>query len=267
MSRRVRLAAAVAVIVGLTGALLASAPASADTIPSNPDRIVEPVIAGTKVNVPFGSCTVGAVLVPKSIFSRITTYQRAVRWLVLAKHCAPMYATVSIGSSPLGNVVWRSATSDIELVRVSPRRDTSREICYAHSNSPATCSPFVSYTPRASGQVFARSAGRIARVPINGSADPDGRFCTSGWASGVQCVWHGIAMPPNAQLAYQHLAAADADELTNLAPGDSGGPVVSYSNQLLGIISSNFTSTTIMLYTPIRQVLTELFSYELAPAS
>ncbi|WP_416365253.1 trypsin-like serine protease [Rathayibacter sp. VKM Ac-2879] len=74
-------------------------------------------------------------------------------------------------------------------------------------------------------------------------------------------------MPRGISTPHHHLVAADADESTNLDFGDSGGPVLSYSNQLLGIISGNLPHSTIMLYTPIDQVLTELFSYQLAPSS
>lgn len=131
---------------------LASSIAAAQTpgvvAPRNPDRAVLPVISGSKVSTPFGSCTVGAVLVPTSIFHRLTPYQRATRWIVLAKHCAPMYASIHVGTASIGNVVWQSATSDIELVRVSPQQDQAAVLyCSSHS-SAAFCNPIQSYTPR-----------------------------------------------------------------------------------------------------------------------
>lgn len=248
--------------------LMAGAPASAATIPRNPDRAVLPVIAGSKVETPAGSCTVGAVLVPRSILSRVTPYQRATRWIVIAKHCAPLYATIHVGTRALGTVSWQSEGSDIELVRVSPAADGNALRCAPQHSNPSFCSPVRTYTPLANGQAFNRSGGVIRRVPIAGSASPGTeRFCTSGWASGLQCVWNRISMPRGISTPHHHLVAADADESTNLDFGDSGGPVLSYSNQLLGIISGNLPHSTIMLYTPIDQVLTELFSYQLAPSS
>ncbi|MDO4036470.1 trypsin-like serine protease [Clavibacter michiganensis] len=254
------------VVAVLTGTLNYATPAQAVTIPSNPDRIREPVVAGSKVNTPTGSCTVGAVLIPRSIYSRITPYQRATRWFVIAKHCARMYAPIHVGTSILGDVVWQSATSDIELVRVSPRPDPSPLICVAHHpKNPAVCSPFQTFTARAAGQVFMTARGHVARLPVTGSgAADDDRFCTSGWSTGVQCIWHGVSIPPRTPLSYEHLVAGESGQLLNLDPGDSGGPVVNYSAELLGIISSILPRTTLMLYTPMSQVLSELHDYQLA---
>lgn len=139
---------------------LASSGATAQTPrivqPRNPDRAVLPVISGSKISVPFGSCTVGAVLVPTSIFHRLTPYQRATRWIVLAKHCAPLYATIHVGTAAIGTVVWQSATSDIELVRVSPQPDQAAVLYCSSHGSAAFCNPIQSYTPRANNQSSCR---------------------------------------------------------------------------------------------------------------
>ncbi|PPT68964.1 trypsin-like serine protease [Xanthomonas arboricola] len=252
---------------------LASSIAAAQTpgvvAPRNPDRAVLPVISGSKVSIPFGSCTVGAVLVPTSIFHRLTPYQRATRWIVLAKHCAPMYASIHVGTASIGNVVWQSATSDIELVRVSPQQDQAAVLyCSSHS-SAAFCNPIQSYTPRANNQVFMPRAGREARLAVTGwSNAPDGQFCTSGWRTGVRCVWHGMSLVPGIpRPSYQHIDAAHASELNSIDNGDSGGPVVTYDRHLIGIISSGeHDGRSIAYYTPMQQVLHELYSYSLAPA-
>ncbi|MWJ08147.1 hypothetical protein DOU17_12165 [Clavibacter michiganensis subsp. michiganensis] len=177
-----------------------------------------------------------------------------------------MYAPIHVGTSILGDVVWQSATSDIELVRVSPRPDPSPLICVAHHpKNPAVCSPFQTFTARAAGQVFMTARGHVARLPVTGSgAADDDRFCTSGWSTGVQCIWHGVSIPPRTPLSYEHLVAGESGQLLNLDPGDSGGPVVNYSAELLGIISSVLPRTTLMLYTPMSQVLSELHDYQLA---
>lgn len=247
-------------MVGVVGA----APASAVDV--NPDRDALPIIAGTRIQAPGGYCTVGAVLVPKSIFSRITPYQRATRYIVTAKHCAPLYASIHMGRMAIGSVVWQSAASDIEMIRVSPQPDNNALICAAHHSAPAFCSPVQTYTPRARGQVFMLAAGHVTRQAVTGSGDPEGRFCTSGYATGVKCNFHPASLPPGRSANYAHQVAGEADEHEAFAPGDSGGPVVDYGKKLLGIISGHTPNNFYMLYTPMSQVLHELFSYELAPA-
>lgn len=249
---------------------LACSVATAQPVPPrNPDRDVLPVISGSKVSVPSGSCTVGAVLVPTSILHRLTAYQRATRWIVLAKHCAPMYATIHVGDNALGTVVWQSAASDIELVRVSPERDSYAALYCASHSSAAFCNPFQSYRPRANNQVFMPRGGREARLAVSGwSNAPDEQFCTSGWRTGVRCLWRGISIVPGMLRSnYEHTEAAESSEFNSIDHGDSGGPVVTYDRHLIGIISEGEPGgRSIFFYTPMRQVLHELFSYSLGPA-
>ncbi|WP_028215431.1 trypsin-like serine protease [Paraburkholderia mimosarum] len=236
--------------------------------PRNPDRAVLPVISGSKVSVPSGSCSVGAVLVPKSFLHRLTPYQRATRWLVLAKHCAPMYATIQVGTVAIGNVVWQSAASDIELVRVSPKPNPMSLHCASH-HSAAFCSPIQTYTPLANNQVFMPRAGQEARLAVTGWSDaPDEQFCTSGWRTGVRCVWRGMSVQAGVYRgSYEHINGAQSSELDSIENGDSGGPVVTYERQLIGIISSGEpVGRSVVYYTPMQQVLYELYSYSLAPA-
>ncbi|PMS31243.1 trypsin [Trinickia symbiotica] len=236
--------------------------------PRNPDRAVLPVISGSKVSVPFGSCSVGAVLVPRSILHRLTPYQRATRWLVLAKHCAPMHATIHVGTVAIGTVVWQSAASDIELVRVSPKPNPWSLQCSGH-HSAAFCSPIQTYTPLANNQVFMPRAGQEARLAVTGWSDaPYEQFCTSGWRTGVRCVWQGMSVEAGVyKPSYEHINAAHSSELNSIDNGDSGGPVVAYDRQLIGIISSGEPDgRSIVYYTPMQQVLYELYAYSLAPA-
>lgn len=261
-------ALAIAIIATLVSPIATAQPAVIQ--PRNPERALLPVISGSKVSVPNGSCTVGAVLVPRSIYYRLTPYQRATRWIVLAKHCAPLYASIHVGNTAIGAVVWQSAASDIELVRVSPlRRDLTPLWCSHHHSAPACISHLLSYTPLANNQVFMLRAGREERLAVNGFSNaPDDRFCTSGWRTGVRCVWQGIsAEPGRSRQRYQHVEAASSDEMNSVEPGDSGGPVVTYDRHLIGIISSNDPETrSIIYYTPMQQVLHELYNYILAPA-
>ena len=249
--------------------LSAAAQTPSASEPRNPDRNVLPVISGSKVTTPFGSCTVGAVLVPKSIFSRLTPYQRATRWIVLAKHCAPLHSTIHVGNVAIGTVVWQSAASDFEVVRVSPQLDQRQALHCAGHSVPASCSLIHSYIPLANNQVFMPRAGREARLAINGfsNAPEYARFCTSGYRTGVHCLWQGITLVPGmSRPSHEHIKAAESSELHNIDNGDSGGPVVTYDRHLVGIISSGApVGRSILYYTPMQQVLHELYSYNLAP--
>ncbi|WOA52064.1 trypsin-like serine protease [Dickeya solani] len=188
---------------------------------------------------------------------------------MLAKHCAPLYASIHMGINAVGSVVWQSAASDIELVRISPQPNPMALYCATH-RSAVFCNPFQTYTPRANNQVFMPRAGREARLPVTGwSNAPDGRFCTSGWVTGVRCVWQGITLVPGmSRPAYEHIDAANSSEFDSLGNGDSGGPVVTYDRHLIGIISSGErVNRSVLYYTPMQQVLHELYSYNLAPAN
>ena len=267
--RTLAVALSVAAAVGI--ALAGTAPASAAT--SDPDRTAAPIIAGTQVGVPGSTCTVGAVLTAKGFRSQVTAYQRATRWVVLAKRCAPLQAPVRLDGAAVGSVVWQSADSDVELAVIPPLA------CTRVRAAAGSCDPSVStYTPRASGRVFTRVGGDPARAAVTGTGQPDADpFCTSGAASGVLCSWTATRVPTASRAGAQHLAAARTDAGVGIEPGDAGGPVISATNRLYGIISgssttgttstTSTTSTTVLLYTPVQQVLTELFRYRLAPAS
>ncbi|WP_412873017.1 hypothetical protein [Curtobacterium flaccumfaciens] len=265
-------ALAVAVsLAAVVGATLTWAP-SASATTSDPDRVAAPIIAGTEVGVPGGTCTVGAALAAKGFRSQVTRYQRATRWVVLAKHCAPMQAPVQLDGTTVGSVVWQSAESDLELAVVPPLA------CTRTRAATGSCDPSVAtWTPRASGRVFTRVDGVLARPALTGIGQPDADpFCTSGASSGLLCSWTSTRVPAASRPGAQHLAAARADAGAGIEPGDAGGPVISTTNRLLGIISGSTTGaagatgstgSTVLLYTPARQVRTELFRYRLAPAS
>ncbi len=139
---------------------------------------------------------------------------------------------------------------DLELVRVPPEPNPAYTWCQAHQNSGAAiCNPYLQYRPRAHNRVFMPRGGREARVPVAGwSNAPDGQFCTSGWRTGVRCVWRGMSLGPGiAQPNYDHISAADGSEFVSLDGGDSGGPVVTYDMHLIGIISSSDERTRSIL--------------------
>ncbi|MBT1675709.1 trypsin-like serine protease [Curtobacterium aurantiacum] len=261
--RTLAVAVSLAAVVGATLAWVPSASATT----SAPDRVAAPIIAGTEVGVPGGSCTVGAVLAAKGFRSQLEQYQRATRWVVLAKHCAPLQAPVQLDGATVGSVVWQSAESDLELAVVPPLA------CTRARAASGSCDPSVAtFTPRASGRVFTRVDGVLARAAVTGTGRPDADpFCSSGAVSGVLCSWTPTGVPAGSGADSRHLAAARSTVGVGVAPGDAGGPVLSATNRLYGIISGSSTttatSTTVMLYTPVQQMLTELFRYRLAPAS
>ncbi|WP_433953803.1 trypsin-like serine protease [Curtobacterium flaccumfaciens] len=263
LARTLAVAVSLAAVVG---AALTWAP-SASAATSDSNRVAAPIIAGTEVGVPGGTCTVGAVLTAKGFRSQRKQYQRATRWVVLAKHCAPLQAPVQLDGATVGNVVWQSPESDLELAVVPPLACTrARAATGSCDQSVAT------WTPRASGRVFNRVDGGLARAAVTGIGKPDADpFCTSGAASGLLCSWTATRVPAASHPGVQHLAAARAGAGAGIEPGDAGGPVISATNRLYGIVSgSSTTSTTgstVLLYTPVQQVLTELFRYRLAPAS
>ncbi|OUE22314.1 Trypsin [Clavibacter michiganensis] len=259
-SRLLPLVAALTAVVALTA--MGAAPANADP----GDRYTLPVVAGSKIDSSAGTCSVGAVLVPRSWYLSLTPYQRATRYIVTAAHCGPMYSTVHVGVAAIGTVDWISPhNSDIELIRVSPQPDERTLYCRSHHSSAAFCSPIQTYTARANSQVFMPSRGRVARQPIQGTGTPSGRFCTSGFASSVQCVFQPVSLPRGVQTRWNHVSAGETDEHDAITGGDSGGPVVSYGHQLLGVISGKTADGHYLLYTSIDQVLAELPAYVLAP--
>ena len=238
----------------------------------SPARAALPIVAGTelvgtKLDGSDGSCTAGPVLVPAGIFQRITPYQNAVRYVVTAKHCFRNGDDIRAGGRHVGTIVWRSADSDLALVKVPPIQDSSSPLrCSTHSHA-AFCSPIQSFTPMARGQVFMFQRARTRPVPVQGSSDaPDERFCSSGAFSGILCVWHGISIPADVVPTFRHVVAAEANEGANIEVGDSGGPMLTYGASLVGVISSRLADRNIVLYTPMSQVLQELHGYRLAPA-
>ena len=264
----VRTLAVAVSLAAVAGATLTWAP-SASATTSDPDRVAAPIIAGTEVGVPGGTCTVGAVLAAKGFRSQFTQYQRATRWVVLARHCAPLQAPVQLDGATVGSVVWQSAESDLELAVVPPLA------CTRARAATGSCDPSVAtWTPRASGRVFNRVGGVLARPAVTGIGQPDAApFCTSWASSGLLCSWTSTRVPAASRPGAQHLAAARAGAGVGAGtePGDAGGPVISTTNRLYGIISGSTTTSTtgstVLLYTPVQQVLTELFRYRLAPAS
>jgi hypothetical protein len=223
-----------------------------------------PVIAGDRLTYPRGNvCTAGAILRDSSSGQQLTQYRRSIRYVLTAGHCGDMGDQVRTGSAVLRAVVGKSSVSDLELVRVDPQRFLTFG-CHATTRGPY-CLPGSDYRPRGRGRIrmgtprpsqgsgpsrggtsssapSARTPGSCAPGPCPGTPAACGRR-EGGWA------------PPF------------ADRI--LLRGDSGGPVVSRSRYVYGIISATTASSTIpfsMAYVTLTQFQSEKPSFRLAPA-
>lgn len=185
----------------------------------------------------------------------------------MAGHCGNVGDTISVGSQAnIGKVIWEAVAADIMIAKIDPLgRNTWN--CDG-SSTLHRCSPVMTYTPRAVGNVFLfNQAGRYASVPVTGSGTPgvNEMFCTSGAISGVNCTWGLHPLPPAAPPFV--LGATTWRNAT--LDGDSGGPVVSRSGQLYGIISEGGEVwgriPDFMSFVPISRVFEEQPGYQLAP--
>ncbi|MWV29523.1 serine protease [Rathayibacter iranicus] len=226
-----------------------------------------PVVAGTALQLRgYGWCTAGAVLEPRTWLSRATPIGRATRYVVLAKHCAGIGSAVVVGGQVVGSVTWRSATYDLAIATIPPSQ-VQRPVCSGASQLHHCTLPDA--TPRAVGRIVLHSGPLPATVPVPGFGVPavGEFFCTSGAMSFVLCGFSSVPIPP-ISWPPGTVAAGTYDGLMPI-PGDSGGPVASYSGRLYGIIISaainEYRGT--LAYLPIPLVLQELgYIYGLAPA-
>lgn len=261
---------AIAVVVGL---LIAGGASEAQATPSlNPDRVTLPVIAGTKLTSDGKSCTAGAIL-------SYTPYQylpassklRSMRYAVTAKHCFKKNDVVSVGGIPVGRVISEAAGADLELVEIEPSLDSREALrCAQHGSHAAFCRT-PEWIPNARGQVFMTRSGRVQRVNVTGTADtPTDRFCTSGFASGVQCSWYQSTRHPLPRPTFENpatLRVAESHDFGATSAGDSGGPILSYEAQLIGINSQQTMGGAILFYLPMSQVFRNFRFYQLAAGS
>ncbi|HEY6798773.1 MAG TPA: trypsin-like serine protease [Kineosporiaceae bacterium] len=229
-----------------------------------------PIVAGTELSLPGGACTAGAVLTANGLLWNVTDYQRSVRYVVTAGHCGSVNDPVSVrtpsGVVQVGKVTWTSDRADLALVRIEP--DASRrQLCGSGPDGPR-CVISVAYTPRATGKVLL-PAGAVS-VTSTGTPGSSEIFCTSGITTGAMCVWHTYVPPqPISELPAGASLAESAASNTEI--GDSGGPVVSRSGVLYGIIASRgrvgSSVPDVTVYTTMDQFFKEQSGYSLAPAN
>ncbi|MGJ1429634.1 hypothetical protein ACR8AL_14060 [Clavibacter sepedonicus] len=257
-------------VLAAVSALILSSPVSAANAapPLNPDRIRLPIVAGTKLNGDAGSCTAGAVL-------QYDFYQllpagfaaKATRYVVTAKHCFAVGEIVRVGGVPVGHVIEQAEHADLELVEIDAKLDPSAGLhCATHGSHPAFCAHNY-YVPRATGEIITNSGGHPRRMPVEGHTEaPAGRFCTSGYFTGVQCDWTSFRGPePQPSHGDIHsLKAAESPVLGTTDAGDSGGPVYTYDRELIGINSQSAYFGSILFYVPFSFVFSNFPGYSLA---
>lgn len=255
-------------VFGLTTILLVVATLVGFATPAHArDGVREstPIVAGTLIQTQLGSCTVGAVLKKNTAGAHASTVTAAVRYLVLAKHCAPrINDPVGLDGHQIGVVSWVSAKDDVELVLVPPEVTSSRG-CYGQHG----CFQGNMVAPRAVGRVILSTRGGERAVPMKPAAIPgaDERFCTSGGKSGVNCNWMlDSDRPGNWGDNSGTMAVTTGGR--GVVEGDSGGPVVGEQGQLYGILqrAGNPPYTSLMQYLPIDELFSQLdHDYDIAP--
>jgi hypothetical protein len=260
-----------------TTSLLASAfllCVGAVVVPTAPASAVEfirtrvPVVAGTELQYPGTSCTAGLVVVRTGVLNNITPAQRAVRYVVTAKHCGAMGTRVSVRGQEVGYVSWVDPVEDLELVRIAPAAD-GQPTC-APSSQGFHCTGITTFTPQASGRVVLETLRNraIEAIPVTGTGAPaDGEvFCVSGKVTGQSCTWRSAPW----QRAYGERtpgeAAATGESL--VLGGDSGAPVLSADGRIYGVLEGDVHGLDVaaMIYTRISRFFADAGGYALAPA-
>jgi hypothetical protein len=274
--RRARPAAAfLAVLAVVLGMLSIASPAQAV------DPFVRsslPARAGTRLAfegmqsgprfVPDGTCTAGAVLRGTGLLSQVTPYQRAVRFILTAGHCAELGQKVRVGDVEIGTVTWVSGQSDLAIVRVEPI-STRRRHCGPTSGAGIRCDIAVVYEPRAVGEVILvhNRVHQEASIPITGIGTPQPReiFCISGHVTGILCAFRSLGASASLPLQPHQVASESAGPMTTF--GDSGAPVVSRGGTLFGIHAQGGAPGTpdaqLEAYVPIDQFFREQRGYAL----
>lgn len=225
-----------------------------------------PIVAGTRVDVPGSrQCTVGAVLQATGLFSRISAFQRGIRYLVIAKHCAQNGAEIKVAGQDVGSVIWTAPDDDLEIVRVDP--NVRRQPVCSGASQLHRCTIIEDVFPRARGRVFLNTPFGERPIPLSRSDAPGANetFCTSGSSTGVNCSWTTVPTPARGYSPGE-VAAAHATGIGVIA-GDSGGPVVGVNGQFYGIIVTRGLRENygLMGYIPAGRVFQKLGSgYELA---
>ncbi|HEY6793150.1 MAG TPA: trypsin-like serine protease [Kineosporiaceae bacterium] len=276
--RRIPLRGRVAVGV----AVLAIAATAAVTVPRAAavprSRGSEPFMAGTDMHSNRAArCTAGLVLMDNSLLGGITEYRRSVRFVLTAGHCGQVgdrFFTVP-EDNVVGDVVWKSATHDLLLIRVEPRLDRGVAPGCLPGSSTLPCVAISShYYPRAVGRVFTGGPGNSDSIAVGGTTQSGVSICISGGVGGTVCGHTSAPRPPDGppddptgaqQLSFTSGPATQF--------GDSGGPLYAFNGNVFGILYGDSRRTRAdgsseslgAIYTPVSVFFAETSGYALAP--
>ncbi|HEY6795426.1 MAG TPA: trypsin-like serine protease [Kineosporiaceae bacterium] len=235
-----------------------------------------PFMAGTMMSGTHMGCTAGLVLMDTSVFGGITEYRRSVRFILTAGHCGQVgdrFTTMPEGNVG-GDVVWKSATHDLLLIRVEPRLDRGVAPGCIPGSGTLPCVAISShYYPRAVGRVFTGGPGNSDSVAVGGTTQSGVSICISGGVSGTICGHTSMprpaGFPPDPPDAQDRAFTSGPSTV----PADSGGPLYSFNGNVFGILrGDNATmraggSIDILgaIYTPVSVFFAERSGYALAP--
>lgn len=279
-SARLLIACAAVTLTCLTPLIVA--PSSAQAVGAV--RTSLPIVAGTKLTFsepsPPGTytadsyCTAGAVLKSTTYLSRLLPFSAATRYVLTAKHCASLGATVRVGEDNVGRVTWTSPDRDLELITVNPESHRNTQCGPTHSGA-ARCSIIQSFTPRAIGKIVLHLpySNFERAIPVAGMGEPSAtqQICTSGYRTGPNCTFRLVTLPPNAEAeARARGQMVIRSTVAGTDQGDSGGPVASPGGVLFGIHHGSADPehySNVSIYTPLSEFFREQPNYALAPSS
>ncbi|WP_144267602.1 chymotrypsin family serine protease [Leifsonia xyli] len=268
------LKAAMAVVLVAGAVLVSEAPASA----VRPERMTTPVMAGTELIFPGTyphPCTAGFVVKKNGFWSNLTSYRRAIRYVVTAGHCGNVGDVVDTAGGPIGKVIWKSNISDLMMIRVLPAV-ARRSHCFVGRYHDVHCSVIQRSEPRAVGKVWTESLRTRGFSPVPISEFRDGvpgdvdRFCTSGATTEVNCQWSRMDVPQGQVRGVgEHGAISD----TPVQEGDSGSPVyIPFPTGIIcGVVARHVVNTVThieyMIYVSAGEFMSETNNrYDLAPS-
>jgi hypothetical protein len=274
-SARVRVSAASVIVLG---AILASVVVPQDRASAEPEplSLTYPIVSGSYLRFSGGqACTAGLVVVKNGLIHNLSQYNRAIRYVVTAKHCGAMGETVQFAGEDVGTVKWQDPVNDIELVRIEPDSHSTR-FCSPPTSGIVHCTGAVTYSPRAAGSVIlgSRAFRAVARVPIPGTGAPADAtlFCVSGARSGPQCGYSVLPVSRDLGLIPGERVAVNNLGNETIGPGDSGGLVCAPDGRAYGILSGGLTTAgdyrPKLVYTPIGLFFEHIPErYSIAPAN
>jgi len=247
--------AAVGAVLALVAASVTAMAIGSGTAQAATRRQQLPIVAGTELSFEGSWCTAGLVLQANGFLSNLTQYRVATRYVLTAGHCGDVGESVSVETDSeeivVGTVTWKSEVSDLALVEVPPGQ-TRRQQCSVGS-SGEFCTIVIDYYPRATGDVILNTpaadigGGRQTRA-VTGTGTPSTNevFCTSGRTTDILCTWGAVDFSAENQPAGTAWAETFA---SNVVAGDSGGPVVSRSGTVYGVIGgTGIPATEIATY-------------------